>query len=153
MYKDDSFIMAVGMEDLEKSFAQLAKKYPDRAGEFLKKQAYKTRSGVVREMKSAVDVDLSNDKSLGKPKNYSVSQVKNYGKNQEVELTAKSPHFHLIEHGHELVSHGALKSSRKNLGWVPGYLVMDAERKRRDAKIPVECGEWADELLAEEGFL
>ena len=149
-YKSDSYVMAVGLEDLEESLSRLASKYPDRAGEFLKAQARKTRSGVIREMKSAVDVNTGNDKSLGKAKNYQISQVQGYGKNQEVELSAKSPHFHLIEHGHELLSHSP---NKKPIGWVPGYLVMDAEKKRRAQKAPTECAEWANELLKEEGFL
>lgn len=139
-----------GMEDLEQSLEYLMKKYPDRAGEFLRKQAMETRKGTVKEAKQAVDVNMSNDKSLGKIKNYSVSQVKGYGTTQEVELSAKSPHFHLIEHGHQLVGHFP---GRKSIGWVPGYMIMDAERKRQEVKMPVECAKWADELLAEEGFL
>ena len=141
-------VIMEGMEDLTESFERLVAKYPDRAGDFLRKQAFKTRSGVTREAKQAVDVDMGNDKSLGKAKNYEVSQVKGYGTAQEVELLAKSPHFHLIEHGHELVSHRG-----RPIGWVPGYMIMDAERKRRAEKIHGECAEWAEGILKEEGFL
>ncbi len=137
-----------GMDELIDSVDALLQKYPDRAGDFLRKQALETRKGVAREARGAVDVDPTNKYSLGKATNYQVSQVKGSGLNQEVELSAKSPHFHLIEHGHQLLSH-----SGNPIGWVPGYKIMDAEAKRQKVRIPIEFEKMADAVLKEEGFL
>lgn len=139
-----------GMEDLDQSLEHLVVKYPDRSGEFLRKQALETRKNIVKESKQQLRTDTGERYSLGRAGSYSVSQVNGYGKDQEVELSAKSPHFHLIEHGHQLTGH---YPSKTPLGEVRGYHIMDTERKRREVKMPNDCAKWADELLAEEGFL
>lgn len=143
-----SEVVLTGMDDLVESIDNLIKKYPDRAGDFLTKQARETRKGVVKEAKSAVDIDSTNRYSLGKIGNYKISPVQGYGSEQYVDLSAKSPHFHLIENGHNLVSH-----SGKSIGWVPGYQIMDAETRRRKARIHIDLEALAEELLKEEGFL
>ena len=137
-----------GMDDLIDSVDALMKKYPDKTGDFLRKQAMETRKGIAKEARSAVNVNPSNKKSLGRPGSYAVSQVKGYGADQTVELSAKSPHFHLIEHGHEQVSR-----SGKHIGWVPGYNILDAEAKRQKEKMPKAFEEMAEKVLSEEGFL
>ena len=137
-----------GMDELIESVDALIQKYPDRSGQFLRKQAMETRKGVANEAKAAVDVNMSDKHSLGRAANYKVSQVKGTGTGQYVELSAKSPHFHLIEHGHELVSH-----SGKPLGWVQGYQILGTEAKRRKVQMPAEFAKLADEILREEGFI
>lgn len=137
-----------GMDELISSVDELVKRFPDKTGDFLRKKAMETRRGVAKEARSAVDVDPSNKYSLGKAGSYKVSPVMGYGADQYVELSAKSPHFHLIEHGHELVSH-----SGNPIGWVPGYKIMDAEAKRQSIKMPIDFEEMAESVLKEEGFL
>lgn len=136
-----------GMDELIDSVDALVQKYPDRTGDFLRKQAMETRKGIAKEAKAAVNVS-GGKHSLGRPGNYKVSQPKGTGCDQTVELSAKSPHFHLIEHGHELVSH-----SGKPIGWVPGYKILDAEAKRRQLSMPKDFEKEAEKVLSEEGFL
>ena len=133
-----------GLDEVIDSIEKFTQKYPDKAGDFLRKQAMETRKGIAKEARAAVDVDTSNKYSLGKAGNYNVSQVMGYGAGQYVELSAKSPHFHLIEHGHQLVSH-----SGKPIGWVPGYKIMDAEAKRQSVKVPINFGKMVDDFLKE----
>ena len=99
-----------GMDELIGSVDALIKKYPDRTGDFLRKQAMETRKGIANE--------------------------------------AKSPHFHLIEHGHEQVTPGG-----RHVGYVQGYKILDAEAKRREVQMPRAFEEMAEEVLKEEGFL
>ena len=141
-------VVLKGMDELIESVDVLIQKYPDRMGDFLRDQAMEARKGVAKEAKAAVDVDMSERYSLGRPGNYAVSQIKGYGTQQYVEVSAKSPHFHLIENGHELASHNG-----RSIGWVPGYKIMDAETKRRKVTFPAEFGKMAAKLLEEEGFL
>ena len=137
-----------GMDELIDSVNTLIRKYPDRSGDFLRKQAMETRKGIAAEARSAVNVNTSNKASLGKATNYKVSQVKGIGADQYVELTAKSPHFHLIEHGHEQVTPGG-----RHVGYVQGYKILDAEAKRQEIKLPRAFEEMAEKVLSEEGFL
>ena len=137
-----------GMEELIDSVNVLIKKYPDRTGDFLRQQAMETRKGIANEARAAVNTHPSNARSIGRAGNYAVSQVKGYGADQYVELSAKSPHFHLIEHGHRLVSR-----SGRPLGWVQGYKIMDAEVKRQQIKMPSNLEKMAEKVLSEEGFL
>lgn len=137
-----------GMDELIESVDALIKKYPDKTGDFLRKQAFETRKGIAKEARGAVNVNTSDKHSIGRAGNYRVSQVKGIGADQYVELSAKSPHFHLIEHGHELVSH-----SGKPLGWVPGYQILGTEVKRQQVRFPAAFEKMAEETLREEGFL
>ena len=139
-----------GMDDLTEAMVKIARKYPDKTGDFLKKQGYKARSRVTREMRNAVDVNESNDHSLGKAKNYSVSEPKGVGAWQHVEVSAKSPHFHLIEHGHNLLDRRTGQPVGK--GWVQGYLVMDAAVRQTKAAMPHDARAFIDQFLAEEGM-
>lgn len=140
-----------GMDELVQTMESVARKYPDKTGDFIRKEAYKTRSRVVREMKSAVDVNESNRASLGRSGNYSVSQPKGYGAGQYVELSAKSPHFHLIERGHNLVDRRTRDPIGK--GWVQGYLVIDAAARESKAQMPYDAQQFIDQFMGEEGLL
>ena len=137
-----------GMDELIGSVDALIQKYPDRTGDFLRKQAMETRKGIANEAKAAVNVNTSHKHSLGKPSSYKVSQVKGIGSEQYVELSARSPHFHLIEHGHEQVTPGG-----RHTGYVQGYKILDAEAKRREIQLPRAFEEMAEEVLKQEGFL
>ena len=137
-----------GLDELVSDLESLAHKFPDRFGELLKKEAEDTRKDVVREVKSAVDIDSENRYSLAKAKNYKISQIKGYGESQYVEMSAQSPHFHLIENGHTLVSH-----TGQAIGWVPGYKIMDAAVVGHKIKMPINARRMADELLKAENFI
>ena len=141
-------VIMEGMEDLTSSLEHLVMKYPDRAGDFLMKQGRETRKGAAKEMRSQVRTDTSERYSLGKLGNYRLT-LKGYGTAQEVELSARSPHFHLIEHGHAEYDFRGFPTG----GFVRGYHIMDTERKKREQKIHGECMDWAEDILKEEGFL
>ena len=140
-----------GMDEITEAMESIARKYPDKTGDFLRKQGYKTRGRVVREMRNAVDTNESNRASLGRVGNYSVSQPKGYGAGQYVELSARSPHYHLVERGHELLDRRTGNPVGK--GWVQGYLVMDAAIRESRAQMPYAAQEFIEDFLGEEGLL
>lgn len=65
-----------------------------------------------------------------------------------MEIRAKSPHFHLVEHGHVLKSH-----KKKTIGFVPGKHVMENEIKKYQEQAPAMTEEMIETLLREEGFI
>lgn len=137
-----------GLEDLEKSFKDLVNKYPDRAGDLLKEDARKLRKDVVKETKKVTKTKSSSKRSLGKVGSYKISPVQGIGANQFVEISAKSPHFHLVEHGHVLVL-----PSGETRGFVQGKHMMDTTVKQHQESMPNTVADMVDKLLKEEGLI
>ena len=143
----DVEITVSGMDELTDSLADLARKYPDRAGELLQANARELRKEVVRKAKEVTNTSVSSKKSLGKAGSYKISPVLGYGENQYVEVSAKSPHFHLVEHGHVLKT----KSGRA-IGFVQGRHMMKEAVKIHEEKFPATVSGMIDTLLKEEGL-
>ena len=99
-------------------------------------------------MRQETNISAENKKSLGKIRNYKVSQVQGLGAYQYVELSAKSPHFHLVEHGHVLKSH-----KKETIGFVPGKHVMENEIKKYQEQVPAMTEAMIETLLREEGLI
>ena len=98
----DAELKVKGLDELKMSFDQLVAKYPDKAGDLLKKDALALRRNIVNNAKELTKTKSEHKKSLGKLSSFRVSQVQGLMNNQFVEISAKSPHFHLVEKGHEL---------------------------------------------------
>lgn len=137
-----------GLEELIESLENLSKKYPDRAGELLQKNAKMLRKEVVKNVKEDTKSKGKTKKSLSKESSYAISQVQGYGEKQYVEISAKAPHFHLVEHGHKLVSH-----SGETIGFVQGKHMMSNAVKKSEQNIPSMVEGMIAELLKEEGLL
>ena len=137
-----------GFEDLIVSFRDLAKQYPDTADDMLRADGRYLRKEITKKAKELTDVNKSNKESLGKIGSYSVSKVKGGGNNRYVEISAKSRHFHLVEHGHQLVSH-----SGAALGYVPGRHFLEKAAKEYSEEMPKNVERMMEGLLKKEGFL
>lgn len=146
---DHTFVMRVdGLEDLEKSLKDLSKKYPDKAGELLIKDARELRKDVVKETKDVTKTKSSSKYSLGKVGSYKISPVQGFGSNQFVEISAKAPHFHLVEHGHNLIL-----PSGEHRGFVQGKHMMETTIKKHQENMPNIVSDMVDKLLKEEGLI
>ena len=153
-----------GIDELVDRFKKLARKYPDKTGELLKKEAKSLRKDVINRVKRDNDTNKKSKRSLTKASSYKISPVKGYNGKQYVEISAKSPHFHLVEHGHEKVmpySHGlrgkkGIKIPNKNggqtIGFVPGKHMMAQAVSEEQGNIANVVSGMVDELLKEEGF-
>ncbi len=165
---DDGMGLQVdGLEELAESLENIARRYPDRAAEILVNQAKELRKDVVKQVKNDTDTDGTSKKSLAKVGSYGISPVQGFGATQYVEVSAKSPHFHLLENGHMQVIPKSrtvkgpdgekVKITNSNggqtVGFVPGYHFMDVASKKRQVKIPVEVAGEVEKLLREEGLL
>ena len=144
----DQVITIDGLDDLEKTFKDLVKKYPDRAGEMLREDARKLRKEVVKEVKKVTNTKSSSKRSLGKVGSYKISQVQGIGTNQYVEISAKSPHFHLVEHGHVQMNRAG-----QAIGFVQGRHLRDNTVKKHEGKMPEVVEDMVDRLLKEGGLI
>lgn len=146
---DQTLSMTIdGLDDLEATFKELVKKYPDRAGELLQKDARELRKDVVKEVKKTTKTKGSSKRSLAKVGSYKISPVQGIGSNQYVEVSAKSPHFHLVEHGHVLKSHDG-----QTIGFVQGKHMMDNTVKKHERSMPNTVSDMVDVLLKEGGLI
>lgn len=154
-----------GLDELADSFKNLAKKYPDRAGELLQNNAKELRKEVVQNVKKETKFNRENKKSLARVGSYRISPIMGYREKQFVEISAKSPHFHLVEHGHENIMppfHGIKgqkgvripnKNAGEKIGFVQGKHIMAAAVKKTEKEMPGTLSNMVDELLREGGFL
>ena len=163
---NDVVIKVDGLDELTTSFLNLIKKYPDRAGELLQKEGKSLRKDVVNKINQHLN---TNDikMSLGKVSNYTVTAPKGIGINQYVEVIAKSPHFHLIENGHDLVTPKTrtiklkdgsrkkitIKNGGQSKGFVVGYKFMDESARACQANMPDTVERMVNILLNEEGLV
>lgn len=134
-----------GMDELVESLERLTKKYPDKAGELLQKNAKKLRKDVIANVKEDTKTTGKTKRSLSKTSSYAVSEVQGYGTSQYVEISAKSPHFHLVEHGHVLTNH-----SGKTIGFVQGRHMMENAVKKREEYMDKDLKRMVSRLLKEE---
>lgn len=167
MSNDMPMVQIDGLEELAETFEELVGKYPDRAGELLVSQAKELRKDVVKQVKNDTDTDGTSKKSLAKVGSYGISPVKGFGNQQYIEVSAKSPHFHLVENGHLKVvpmtrtikTRDGEKRTVSNsnggatVGFTPGYHFMDRASKKRQIEVPEELEKVVDELLREEGLI
>lgn len=163
---NDIVIKVDGLDELSASFTDLIKKYPDRAGELLQKEGKTLRKDVVSKINQHLNTSDSMKMSLGKVGNYRVTAPQGIGTHQYIEIIAKSPHFHLIENGHDLVTPKTrtvklkdgsrkkvtLKNGGQSKGFVVGYKFMDESARTRQALMPETVRRMVDILLAEEGL-
>ena len=125
----------INMNDVERicfEWDDIIKKYPDACEDFLYKEAKKLRKEIAANMRKTLNTDTNSKYSLGKASNYRIKKYDGIGaRDAFVTISAESPHFHLIENGHDLVGHGkkSFKGKKKDwsgkdLGFVPGYKVL-----------------------------
>lgn len=141
-----------GLDELSEDFRRVARKYPDRAGEELQKEAKELRKDVIAMVKNDTDEHLTKDgertkRSLTKASSYEISPVQGFNERQLVNISAKSPHFHLLENGHQLVTHKG-----RAIGFVPGYHFMDRARKEHAKKLPERMQKMVNHLLESENL-
>lgn len=138
-----------GIDELNRDFERLVRKYPDKAGDLLQERAKELRKDVVKRTKKVVHINSKQRESLGKLGNYKMSQIRGYGGNQSIDISATSPHFHLIEHGHDLTD----KQGRPvGQGHVQGYHIMADTVRAHQRIVPKMVSEMVGELLKEEGL-
>lgn len=163
----DSTVKVIGIDDLDASIRKVIKKYPDRAGECLRDEARRTRKEIVKNAKDTTNTKSKSKRSLGKVGSYRISQVQGYNENQYVEISARSPHYHLVERGHAMkmparVAYFNKKSGKKvsfrspyagqSRGRVSGRFFLKKAKEAEAERFPEFVDEMLERLLHESGF-
>lgn len=140
----DETLTIQGLDELQEKLIKMADLYPDKTMKLLRKSANKIRKEVTTELKAVAKSDDADGKRpLTKNTSYKV-QVQGYGAGQIAEISAKSPHFHLVEHGHVLKTH-----NRETIGFVPGYHIMESTVRRHRENLPKEAEDMLKALIRE----
>lgn len=98
-----------GLTDLQKKLSFVSKSYPEESEVLLTKMGNQFRKEV--KMKTPERPHGISKKKL--INSYKVSKVRGYGKDRYVEFRSTSPHFHLVERGHRIVTKGSKQDTEK----------------------------------------
>ena len=140
----DIEISVSGLDEVVKGLQDLAKKYPDRAAKCLEKDAKQFRKDVVNKVKGFAKLPEHSGKSLRKISGYYQSPVTGWGTDLHIDVGARVPHFHLVERGHQLVSHHG-----RNIGYVQGYGFMEEAIEEHGEQFPEIAEKMMDDILKE----
>jgi hypothetical protein len=138
-----------GMDELMEDLQRLIKKYPDKAGDLLKKNAKDFRKKYIKQVKSTARHKSGKSKSLVKAKNMKIYPVQGIGIRQSIDIGSISPHFHLFERGHNLIVPWMPSVS----GYVEGRHVMEQSIADYEKLLPEIAEKMRDELLKEGNLL
>lgn len=160
-------ITITGLEELNEDLKKLMNRYPDKAGDLLRKNAREFRKEYVHNVRAGAKKTTGKGKALELLKNTKVYPVQGYGAGQYVEVGATSPHFHLFERGHQLYNafmkevvesgnyhpdknkkKGKNKTKIPN-GRVEGRFIMQKSIDSYENKLPEVAKKLYDELLEE----
>lgn len=161
-------ITITGLTELNEDLRKLMKKYPDKAGDLLRKNAKEFRKEYARNVQSTAIETSGKGKALELTRNTKIYPVQGYGDKQYVEVGATSPHFHLFERGHDLYNPHSPEQkkqekkdkNKKNrngkkvkAGRVAGRFVMQKSIDSYEDKLPEVAQRMYDELLKEGNLL
>lgn len=142
----EEILTVSGIDDITAELKNLVKEYPDKAGELLEKRGKALRKDVVANVDKRLGTTKNAKQSLHRIGSYRVSKAKGIGLLQYVEISAKSPHFHLLERGHEIILNG------RHMGFYPGqHMMADAINVNR-REMPKAVEDMVDALLKERGL-
>lgn len=94
-----------GLTDYQKKIDYVTANFPNESEELLRKMGNKFRAKVKSRSQSLKGRKI-NRASLSR--SYHLSKVEKYGKAYSIDFWSTSPHFHLIERGHRVVTGGKL---------------------------------------------
>jgi hypothetical protein len=144
-----------GLEELQDSFEKVIRQFPDDAGNELRKLGLQIKKDAISNTKARTASNPKHKQSL--LRNYGVSQVRGTYLDQEVDITTSSPHFHLVEDGHEqvmpykIMGHPYSRGG-EHVGRVQGFdMLKDAIEKNED-EMPKNMEKMVDKILKKNGF-
>lgn len=136
-----------GLEELQKDLEKAVRKCPVKAEETLKELAKEFKISAKKKAKS----ELNTHEREGDQQKKAINRK--WGSkviNENVGMTAliwnSARHFHLVEHGHNIVRGGRI------IGFVPGKHIMDKTRNDYKEKVPEKFKQMVDAILKESGL-
>ncbi|MFD2671816.1 HK97 gp10 family phage protein [Marinicrinis sediminis] len=128
------------LDDFAMRMLELAEEtMPRETKKFLRVEGSKLRKLTLKNAKSSVKKDTGNYfKGIKRGKLYT------YNGNQSIRVYGASPHAHLIEHGHRMVSEDG-----QEVGFVRGKKVFQKSLEEFEQEYIRDCQEFIDDLLNE----
>lgn len=138
-----------GMEELRADLLRAVRAEPGMARTALEKAGKKFKSAVIKETYSAVEKKTGN-----LAKGYKLDPVEGFGNGMHINFRATAPHFHLVENGHEQATQKTRKGKKlrnggRNIGFVPGRLIVAKVRVEYGTKFPKDVAEQFNKMLRE----
>jgi hypothetical protein len=128
-----------GFSDLQENLQKAIKKYPDMGAERLENISKDFKKRVIQITKQSVD------SHTGKLiRGFKLDKMRGFGVNMEKDYRGTAPHFHLIENGHNQVT-----KDGRNVGWVPGRLIVKQARDEYADKMPQEMQKLIEDITRE----
>lgn len=136
-----------GLDELTTDLQKIISEYPKETAKELNKVGREFRKDYLQKVRSTAKRTSGRPKSLEKAKNVKVRGNKLREKGEAVDIYATSPHFHLFERGHEIVTAGG-PTGRS----VEGRFCMKETVDEYEKKMPELAGRVLDEVLKKGGF-
>ncbi len=143
------FEIELDIDDLRESLVSAIRKYPDMAENRLRQVSNNFRKDVVeKEKKVIVNDEIVKKNKITTTQGFKLSKTRGYNENMEVNFSAKAPHFHLVENGHEQVD-----KNGQVIGWVEGnHVVKRMCKSYEDHVMPFEVNKLLNDITKESGL-
>lgn len=132
-----------GMDKLEENLIKAMRAYGDIAEEELEDVSKDFKKDVVKHTKESVERRTGN-----LIRGFKLDKMQGYAENIEINFRGTSPHFHLIENGHEQVT-----KTGKKVGWVAGRLIVHQTREEYKPIMPKRMLRVLDRVAEKGGLL
>ena len=137
----------IGLDELEKDLSDVVNKYPDETNRFMRRQG----TAFVKDVREKMPGSWKNNKAKVPPglaKNWRRDVWEDSGHHiNQVEIRCKSPHWHLLENGHNMVVGSKKKNNLKKVGYVSGFHYCEKTRGEWAGKFPGNISEYVDGML------
>ena len=144
----DSFTLS-GFGELDEDLKKAIDYYPNKAEETLEKEGRKFKKLAKENTNKLVRVRTGNLTS-----GYRTTKAVGYRENMEVNFLAErksNPHFHLIEHGHDV--YAGEKGKAVKVGYKSGYHMIQRTKEEYKEILPKSLEAMRDEILKEAGLI
>ncbi len=139
----------VGLSEMSEDLTKAIRLYPDLAEKRLRKSANNFRKDVVAEEKKAIkDDEVRTKNKLTTNQGFTVGRTRGYNESMEIDFSAKSKIFHLVENGHNQVN-----KTGQTVGWVEGNHVVKKMRDNYSEHVmPFEMQQLMEDITRECGL-
>lgn len=144
-----------GLDELRNDIAKIANEAPDEASKILRKVGNIAKKETIVKTRQRTITNPKDKYTL--VKNYGLTQIEGYGLSQEISLFTKSPHFSLVENGHEMVTPKTrkgkpLKNGGKHVGKVDGKHMLEDTLNELEPQIPELYSKMIDKIFKKYGM-
>lgn len=127
-----------GLDELVNTMDLVSKNYPKEVKKFMRSEGTKLKNRTVKKAKSTVGSKTGNlIKGIKRGKYYKYSQ----NNADSIRVYSSAPHAHLIEYGHDMVTH-----SGKKVGRVQGYHIFKTAADEFEGTYESDCEKFADKI-------